>query len=82
MVFFLLLTYWGYIMQFFKWFWTNISFRKWTFEGSPLANPFLMILRIVLMPFILLSILSLCGLLVLVGNTYIAKSIWNITWPF
>ena len=57
MAFSLLLIFWGYIMRLFKRFWTNISFRNWTFEGRKIANPFLIIWRLIV--FVPLQILTL-----------------------
>lgn len=31
-----------------KWFWANINFRKWTFEGRELANPLRIIWRLIM----------------------------------
>lgn len=43
-----------------KWFWANISFRNWTFEGCELANPFKILWKLVWAIPVYLSLAIFC----------------------
>ena len=44
------------MVEFIKWFWISINFRNWTFENRKLANPFVIIIRLILIvPIIITS---------------------------
>lgn len=65
-----------------KWFWTNINFRKWTFEGRKLANPFMIIWRILMIIPIYILLGLLCGILISTNNKNTAEEIWDFGRPF
>lgn len=48
-----------------KWFWTNINFRKGTFEGRKLANPITIIRKVIVLPFLYTAIIVYCILVTL-----------------
>ena len=62
-------------MELITWFWTNINFRNWTFEGNKLANPLLIIWRLILIIPIKITFYLLYILLAISGNKYIADNI-------
>ena len=68
------------MINFIKWFWANIDFRAWTFEKRKLANPFLIIWRLFLIPFLAISLLIFCGLVALSGNVTRAGELLDEGW--
>ena len=54
--------------NFINWFWGNINFREWTFEGRKLNNPLLIIWRIILYPIIKVSVMFTAGLYFIAGD--------------
>ena len=69
-------------MHLIKWFWTNISFRKWTFEGNKLANPFLIIWRIIIFIPLQISIILAAFVLFIAFEPENAKDLINSFTPF
>ena len=65
-----------------KKFWDNMDFRNWKYAGDKLENPFIIIWRIMLLPFTMLSLVTLCLFLALSGNTHVAKRVWDYGCPF
>lgn len=63
------------MIDFLKWFWTNISFRKWTFEGRKLNNPLIIIWRLIMWPILWIAVLILGGLFYISGDSDAAKDI-------
>lgn len=52
-----------------KWFWANISFRNWTFEGRKLSNPLLIIWRILwIIP--IYAVLAFTGFILYISWTH------------
>ena len=52
-------------MNILKWFWANIDFRKGTFGGRQLANPFTIIRKIIVFPFLFIAVIIYCLLIAL-----------------
>lgn len=52
-------------MNILKWFWSNINFRKWTFEGRKLANPVSIIRKVIVFPFLYAGVILYCLLIAL-----------------
>jgi hypothetical protein len=48
------------MFNFIKWFWTNISFRNWTFEGRKLSHPITITRKIIIFPFLFASVIIYC----------------------
>lgn len=65
------------MFDFLKWFWANISFRKWTFEGRELNNPLKVIWKLMLYPLIKISILIAAGLYYIAGERYSASELMS-----
>ena len=63
------------MIDFIKWFWVSISFRNWTFEGAKLANPLLIVWRLMLLPVIKITVVFLALLYLIAGNKYSADCI-------
>jgi hypothetical protein len=64
--------------NFIMWFWTNINFRKWTFEDRKLNNPLAILRKIVLLP-IMYIMLCLYAIMLIIYNfgTYEALEFWE-----
>lgn len=61
-----------------KYTWQNFSLKNWMFEKRKLANPFLILTRILILPFMYLAILFLMITLVIWGNSWHqALQVWE-----